>query len=537
MSKYLAIQHLKIQFGNLISFIRLSNNEGKFDINKECEKIIAKVLSIHKKANYLVLEKEKKNFPAIDVSSADFKIGFQVTSETTSNKIKDTCLKIFEHGINETFSSIGIIFLSDTYKASVTDNAIAKYLKKNLNERKYNKYVSSNFSITNITFNLSNFIQFISDENTTEEIIKISDIIQDEIGSIGLSVKNNILIETPTDKSIYIFPNKIITKREQVEDLINESLKSSERTKDYYETIDLINTFQNSYSSVLSKEKNSELALKKAILFQKTGDTIKASKSLLLFENANPNFENSLEYFLCKGKIISQSNKDPKVLEEFVEEIETKDLFNIPSNRHSLASFYWRLNILFSCEDNKKSKNYFSKHRELSEVGSYQFAHNIQCEAITNIKMIRSDNKINNQLLSTIPELLAESYKKYNELNNFTYLDKCLVSNLLLMATFDRMSKQILSYYRKTFFVRKIFKKMHIKPNDEAMAEILSIIKNLFPDMYNLVFLNSISSLINTGKKNSIIKEIYLEVELEFERIFKIDYNSFVINIYKSLVF
>jgi len=534
MSKILAIQNLKIQFGNLISFVKLSNNEGKFDINKDCERIIAKVLSIYKRANYLVLEKEKKNYPAIDVSSSDYKSGFQVTSETTSNKIKDTFLKVFQYEINETYTSIAIIFLCDVYNSTVTDNAIARFLKANLDEEKFNKYSSAGFLVANRTYDISKLIQLISEENTTDEINQISDIIREELGSISLYAKNRI-IESDTKKSIYLLPNKIITKREQIESLIDNSISSSE--KNYQETLDLINTFQSAYLSSLSQEKISELHLKKAILFQKTGDLINANKSLFLFENSNSNFENDLNYIVCKGKVISQTDKDPKKLEEFVQSIERSGLFSSYQNRQSLASFYWRLNILFSCMDNKKSNYYFSKHKEIAEAGSYQFAHNIQCEAITNIKKMKNENKINNQLLETIPELLSESYKKYIGLNHFTYLDKCLASNLLLMATFDKMSNHIISYYRKIFFVRKIFNRMHIKHNDEAMAEIFFIIKKLFPDIYNLVFSNSISHLINSRKDNSLMKEIYLEVELEFERIFRADLNSFVINIYKKLVF
>lgn len=315
---------------------------------------------------------------------------------------------------------------------------------------------------------------------------------------------------------------------------IERAVFIAQKTNQYESTIELIDLFKT--DKTLTREAKSYLLLKEAILFQQNGDLSRAQNTLKAYELLAGS-ERSVEYYICKGKLLSQITKNPDKLTRYIDTIRKKDIFRNVDNRQALSSLYWRSSVLWQMYDRRKSEFYLSIHRDLVEIGSYQIPHNFQLIGLSKTIDLSGDStKPNGSDLSKSIDALVHSFNEYNNIENFQWLDKCVISNLLMLALVDHLGKRPLSYYRKLFFVRKLFALHNITPNDEAISEIFFVIKKMFPEAYQVIFTRDIARFIQTHTLGDILRELYLEVEKEYTERFDVDKID-VVTLYKDLVF
>lgn len=116
-------------------FIKKQNQLGYFDINKTCEYVFCKILNIVYGINLIDLNKAfNTNFPAIDLGDQKSRICYQITSENSATKIKQTICKFQELKFYKQYSELYFLLLSpkrtlrkpieymnQSYKMLVTD--------------------------------------------------------------------------------------------------------------------------------------------------------------------------------------------------------------------------------------------------------------------------------------------------------------------------------------------------------------------------------------------------------------------------------
>ncbi|MBD2043769.1 hypothetical protein [Microcoleus sp. FACHB-672] len=314
--------------------------------------------------------------------------------------------------------------------------------------------------------------------------------------------------------------------------LIEKSIAQSSKSN-YQRVVELIDVCV--HNSFLDEKIRSEGVLKQAIIFQENGDIKNAQKALKIYQSLKGQ-NLSREYYLCKGKLVSQITNNPKTLTSYLKFLEQQDTFKNSDAKKSLSSLYWRVSVLWQMQDFYQSDLYLSIHRNFVEIGSYQNAHNHQLIGLSNIiKLADEQTTVNSHLLNKSFEMLIQSFSEYGEIENFKWLNKCIASNLLMMALIDHIGKMLIRSYKKVFYVRKIFYLCKIAPNDEAISEIISVIRKAFPDVFEILFTQKISEVIRKHSLSDILREIYLQVEHEFIDI-TLEQEIDILSLYKYLV-
>lgn len=321
------------------------------------------------------------------------------------------------------------------------------------------------------------------------------------------------------EKPVY----QIITPK-TIENLIYHAKKHN----DYNTAIELIDLKLKDTSYELEKKHTSNLMLQKAILYQQSGNVKKSINALREYKNFSEKKEK--EYYLCLGKIISQHFNSADKLSLYLNKL--KKIKEIRINDDALASLYWRLGILYQSYDIKKSKENLIIHRDHCRYGSYQVPHNYQCNALTLLSKNKQEKIILNKI-SKIKNILFDAYEMYIGIDNFAFLEKCIISNLLMIALADSLQGRVVQYYKKLFFCRKLFHIYGIHHTDEAMSEIFYSIKVYFPEAFEILFSKDISKFIINNSMCSIIKDIYIEVSHDI--LYMTNNHIDIIDIYNGL--
>jgi len=106
---------------------------GHFDINKICEDVfcgIFKELYDFKDLRNLN-DDEKNNFPGIDLADDNARVGIQVTSDKSLEKIKDSIRKIIKHNLHEKYDRI-IIYILTRKQGSYSKDSISKVCEEKI---------------------------------------------------------------------------------------------------------------------------------------------------------------------------------------------------------------------------------------------------------------------------------------------------------------------------------------------------------------------------------------------------------------------
>lgn len=102
----------------LVTEVDLSARQGRLDVNLVSEDAWLPILrEVFQCPNLENLNKEKKNFPGIDLGDEVDRVAFQVTSTTSLDKIKKTLETFLEKGYERSFDEVYVFTLSNKQKS------------------------------------------------------------------------------------------------------------------------------------------------------------------------------------------------------------------------------------------------------------------------------------------------------------------------------------------------------------------------------------------------------------------------------------
>ena len=98
--------------------VKQYNSIGLYDINIHAENFLIPVLN---KSLDLDLENlnisNRKNYPSIDLADFKNRVGIQISSTSTTQKVTDTLTKFINHSLYEFFDVVYVFFLTDKQKS------------------------------------------------------------------------------------------------------------------------------------------------------------------------------------------------------------------------------------------------------------------------------------------------------------------------------------------------------------------------------------------------------------------------------------
>lgn len=147
--------------------VKLQNNTGSFDINKEAERLFIPTLNKIFKSVFKRTEEIMTNYPGIDLICGDDKIAFQITSETGFPKIRTTLEKVI-HDRYPRKTVLYLLILDDQWKPSKIEKKINEIINQEIAKLPKSSVPDFlEFSVNNI-WNLSKLIaeiKFLNSEN------------------------------------------------------------------------------------------------------------------------------------------------------------------------------------------------------------------------------------------------------------------------------------------------------------------------------------------------------------------------------------
>lgn len=108
-----------IELFNIFSFTVQSHNKvGLFDKNNFAEDVLIPVLREIYGFSYLRnLNREKQNFPGLDLADDHARVAFQITSDPTLDKVKETLSKISDHRLYERYERFCLVTIVKKQKS------------------------------------------------------------------------------------------------------------------------------------------------------------------------------------------------------------------------------------------------------------------------------------------------------------------------------------------------------------------------------------------------------------------------------------
>lgn len=114
------------------TYVRISNLNNEYDINKYSEDFLIPLLKIAYNWDLINLNREEKNAKALDLLDLKRKVGIQVTSETSIDKIKSTLLKYSSSSYKNKVSKIYFFFLQPKQKR-YSEEGLKRVVPKKMN--------------------------------------------------------------------------------------------------------------------------------------------------------------------------------------------------------------------------------------------------------------------------------------------------------------------------------------------------------------------------------------------------------------------
>jgi hypothetical protein len=89
------------------------NKIEMFDYNRMIEDYVLGILNITYSMDFINLNDEKKNFPALDLGDRKKRVGVQITTNNDRSKIIETLEKFFKHELDKDFDCVWILIFGD----------------------------------------------------------------------------------------------------------------------------------------------------------------------------------------------------------------------------------------------------------------------------------------------------------------------------------------------------------------------------------------------------------------------------------------
>ncbi len=207
----LAILTKEIELHNCVCF---------YDINHIAEDFYAKLLNLIYGYNLCNMNSFEKNAPAIDLSDKNNKLSIQVTSDNTSEKIKNTISKFIKHEQYHDYDRLIILILT----------------KKKAYRSEFDTKNCFHFDKDRDIIDYTDLIKEIN-ASDIESVKEISKFLYREFTAKNIQEKHSMAseVETIIDLIEYISTNRIIHKNE--EGIIDPNYKINKRFVKYAEKI------------------------------------------------------------------------------------------------------------------------------------------------------------------------------------------------------------------------------------------------------------------------------------------------------------
>lgn len=112
MNRELYVKEIVAALDKLAGLIESHNATGFNDVNKISEDFFSHLLNKVYTLKLVNLNQEHKNFPAIDLGDDTHKISYQVTSDSSSAKVKDCINKFTTNGLDKRFNKLRIVVIA-----------------------------------------------------------------------------------------------------------------------------------------------------------------------------------------------------------------------------------------------------------------------------------------------------------------------------------------------------------------------------------------------------------------------------------------
>src|ERR1017187_1586217 len=156
------------------------NATGQYHINIHAENFLIPVLNEIYGLNLENLNvTQKKNFPAIDIADFKNRVAFQITSSTTTDKIKSTLQTFFENKLDNYFDTIYFYIITEK-KGKYPEAKIKELLPKEFN-----------FNTTDHIIDKDNLLQQINAISATPKLELISKLFEHEFSDVQIAVRKS----------------------------------------------------------------------------------------------------------------------------------------------------------------------------------------------------------------------------------------------------------------------------------------------------------------------------------------------------------
>ena len=181
-------------FALLESSVNQDSVLGLNDINIICEKHFSSVFSVLYRSKFELTGERRPNFEAIDLISEKIYLTVQITTSTTSQKVKDTLLTYVKKDFHKDYDRIIILFLSTVDKPNVSVDQILTYINSKYEGESINQE-DLKFDPVRDCMNLSDLRSEIYYKCTEDEIKSISLILDKAFKKYNFQTNININID------------------------------------------------------------------------------------------------------------------------------------------------------------------------------------------------------------------------------------------------------------------------------------------------------------------------------------------------------
>lgn len=177
LKKEKLFNEINILFSTLITNIIHQNQARNFDINQNIQPVLAEILNIIYDLNLVDLDRDGNynysslsiNQPAIDLGDRQKGVCFQITTDNSLNKIKDTLKKFNDHKLYETYVNLMHLIIGEKkkYRGEVPE------------------FEDFDFSFSRNVIDTNDMIKVISDINDINKLKNLRVLLQNHINNAG----------------------------------------------------------------------------------------------------------------------------------------------------------------------------------------------------------------------------------------------------------------------------------------------------------------------------------------------------------------
>lgn len=115
------VKHIEYKLAFYEASLKISNGRDYFDENKEAEYFFCKPLSLLFDARVTDANREKRNFPGIDLYDRSKRISFQITSTRTKAKVQQTLDEFLDNDLDADFDRLIVLIVTTNKLQSFTN--------------------------------------------------------------------------------------------------------------------------------------------------------------------------------------------------------------------------------------------------------------------------------------------------------------------------------------------------------------------------------------------------------------------------------